>query len=96
MIEAARNHRSGWKVRIGIHMGDVIGGIAGTRNYLFDLWGDVVNTAARLQSVGVPMTVTVTNDNHPILPQWIQTTELGKVELKGKGVYSVATLRLKT
>jgi hypothetical protein len=42
------------------------------------------------------MTVTVTNDNHPILPQWIQTTELGKVELKGKGVYSVASLRLKT
>ncbi|MFZ9518926.1 MAG: adenylate/guanylate cyclase domain-containing protein [Silvanigrellaceae bacterium] len=94
MIEATRNHRSGWKVRIGIHVGDVIGGIAGTRNYLFDLWGDVVNTAARLQSVGAPMTVTVINDNQLPLPKWVQSEELGKVDLKGKGVYSVATLQM--
>ena len=48
-----------WQVRVGIHVGPVMAGVVGSRQYLYDLWGDTVNTAARVQSHGEPGTVTL-------------------------------------
>lgn len=93
MIEASRVHSAGWQVRVGINVGDVIGGIAGTRQYLFDLWGDTVNTAARLESAGLPMTVTMLADKVQQLPKNVRSYPLGEVELKGKGALKLVSLK---
>ncbi len=42
---------AGWEIRVGIHVGPVVAGVVGHRQYLFDIWGDTVNTAARLQTL---------------------------------------------
>ncbi len=50
MIETSRRLKPGWTIHVGIHNGPVIAGIMGRRQYLFDLWGDTVDTAARITS----------------------------------------------
>jgi adenylate cyclase len=51
-----------WNLRVGIHCGPVIAGMLGRRQYSFDLWGDTVNTAARMESNGVPGHITLSED----------------------------------
>jgi class 3 adenylate cyclase len=52
-------HPAGWQVRIGIHVGPVIAGVIGATQFQFDIWGDTVNLAARLQALAAPGGVVV-------------------------------------
>jgi CheY-like chemotaxis protein len=52
MLETVHRMPAGWDVRVGVHVGPVTAGVVGHRTYLFDLWGDTVNTAARVESHG--------------------------------------------
>ena len=52
MVEAARRNPAGWQIRLGIHVGSVVAGVIGRSKFSFDLWGDTVNTAARLSDLG--------------------------------------------
>lgn len=56
MIAAAASQPPYWNLRVGVHVGPVIGGIVGKRKYQFDVWGDTVNTAARMEQSGLPDT----------------------------------------
>ncbi len=62
MIEATRALPIGWDLRVGVHFGQVMAGVIGRRQYLFDLWGDTVNTAARMESHGLPGHITLSPD----------------------------------
>ena len=93
MIAAAQNLRSKWKVRIGIHIGPVIGGIVGHRQYLFDIWGDSVNTANRIESLGLPNTVTLSKEAWAKVSGKYSGESLGSVQVKGKGELEVIQIK---
>ena len=73
------------KIRIGMHTGTVVAGIVGKQKYSYDLWGDVVNTASRMESAGMPDKIHVTEAVKIRLSDDYIFDELGIIELKGKG-----------
>eukprot|EP00659_Diplonema_papillatum_P011681 gene11681-18010_t len=79
-------------MRIGINSGSVIGGIIGTRQFCFDLWGDTVNVAARMESTSRTGLVQVSDATHALLsPKTLETVdgiEHLKIQVKGKGFMS--------
>lgn len=85
MVNAAINHSAGWHVRVGVHLGPVVAGVMGKRNFVFDVWGDTVNVAARVAAEAEPDTVLVTGATWPVLSRACQGRALGLFDLKGKG-----------
>ena len=85
MLAAMRGMRAGWDLRIGIHVGPVTAGVVGHRTYLFDLWGDTVNTAARIESHGRNGAVNVSAAVWEKVAAHCVGRSVGRVDLKGKG-----------
>jgi adenylate cyclase len=85
MAEAAKAHEAGWQVRVGIHQGPVVAGVLGKKSFVFDLWGDTVNVAARAAAEAEPGAVVVTGALWPFLDGSCQGHSLGRIDLKGKG-----------
>jgi class 3 adenylate cyclase len=73
------------EMRYGIHAGPVVAGVIGKRKFSYDLWGDTVNTAARMESHGVPGRIQVTAAVREALADTYRFEERGPVEIKGKG-----------
>jgi class 3 adenylate cyclase len=71
--------------RIGIDTGPVVAGIIGEKRFLYDLWGDVVNTASRMESNGLPDTIQITERVYEKVKDQYKFQERGLVEIKGKG-----------
>ena len=84
MVAAAQTVRADWAVRIGIDFGPVSAGIMGKRQFQFDVWGDTVNTAARIEEYGRPGSVNVSGRAWLQLRNRAQGRSLGFVDLKGK------------
>lgn len=74
------------QMRFGIHTGSVVAGVIGKRKFSYDLWGDAVNTASRMESHGVPGRIHVTEDVYRRLESGYVLESRGPVEIKGKGV----------
>jgi class 3 adenylate cyclase len=85
MVKAAPELPPHWEVRVGIHVGPVMAGVVGRRQYLYDIWGDTVNTAARVQSHGDPGAVTLTREAWACVAERCRGTSRGAVPVKGKG-----------
>jgi class 3 adenylate cyclase len=85
MVDAAKSHEAGWQVRIGIHCGAVVAGVLGKKSFVFDLWGDTVNVAARVAAEAEPGSVVVTAAMWPFLSASGNGRALGAADLKGKG-----------
>jgi class 3 adenylate cyclase len=85
MIEIARSLPTRWNVRVGIHQGPVVAGVVGRRQYLFDLWGDTVNTASRVESHGAEGYVNVSATVWESIAQRYDGVSRGNVVVKGKG-----------
>jgi len=97
MIPLARQLPSNWQVRVGIHIGSVMAGVVGHRQYLFDIWGNTVNTAERIQSHGAVGAVNLSEDAWGWVKEQCIAESLGLVPVKGKGemnIYRVQTLRV--
>jgi len=72
-------------IRIGINTGPVVAGVIGTRKFVFDLWGDAVNTASRMESHGEPGRIQVTEATFQLLRERYEFAERGPIPVKGKG-----------
>jgi adenylate cyclase len=74
-----------WEIRIGIHSGDVYGGLIGKDYYQFDVFGDSINTAARMQQCSEPMRINVSSETYQLINKNFGTVEREAVMVKGKG-----------
>ncbi len=74
-----------WRMRIGLHSGPLTAGVIGKHKFAYDIWGDTVNIASRIQSVCPPNEVLVSADTADLLPERFRLTDQGEVELKGRG-----------
>jgi adenylate cyclase len=77
--------KSSLKLRIGINTGSVGAGVIGTRKFTYDLWGDTVNTASRMESLGVPGQIQVAPTTYEHLKDKYKFEERGVIDVKGKG-----------
>ncbi len=85
MVAATPALPPSWHVRVGVHVGPVIAGVIGRRQYLFDVWGDTVNTAARVESLGAPNAVNVSAAAWQHISHLCHSEAYGRVYVKGKG-----------
>ncbi len=85
VAEYNRIHNSCLSIRIGINTGAVVAGIIGTKKFIYDLWGDTVNTASRMESQGLPGCIQVTAQTYAILKDQYNFEYRGSVKIKGKG-----------
>jgi adenylate cyclase len=82
-----------WKIRIGIHSGKVIGGIVGIRKYIYDVFGDTINTTSRMESNSKPMGINVSESTYHLVKEKFQFTPRKPIEIKGKGVMKMYFLK---
>jgi guanylate cyclase len=76
-------------LRIGINSGPVVAGVIGRRKFSYDLWGDVVNTASRMESHGVPGEVQLTETTYELIADRFHCAARGSIEIRGKGALPV-------
>lgn len=82
-----------FSVRIGINSGPVVAGVIGTMKFIYDLWGDTVNVASRMESTGVPGAIQVTRAVYERLGGEYEFENRGPIAVKGKGEMNVWLLR---
>lgn len=80
-------------IRIGMHSGPSVAGVIGTKKFSYDVWGDSVNTAARMESHGIPGKIQVTQTTYNLLKNKFNFIERGEIYVKGKGLMKTYFLK---
>ncbi len=79
------NNELEWRLRVGIHTGRVIAGVVGTTKFAYDIWGDTVNTAARMESSGEAGKINISGETYNHIKDYFECEYRGKIKAKNKG-----------
>ena len=74
-----------WNMRAGIHSGEVVAGVVGKKKFTYDVWGDTVNTASRMESAGEAGRVNISASTYGLVKSRYKGEYRGKLDAKGKG-----------
>jgi adenylate cyclase len=92
MLDAARHmhdpNGACVSIRIGIATGPVVAGVVGTNKFFYDVWGDAVNVASRMESTGVPGRIHVSPETYALVSDQFAFESRGPIDVKGKGKMS--------
>lgn len=80
------NSQHKWEIRLGIHSGAVVGGVVGVEKYIYDVFGDTINTASRMEAHSEPMKINVSEVSYNLLKGKYIFKERSPLEVKGKGL----------
>ncbi len=97
-VNAERRHKglTEWPLRIGMHSGPVVAGVVGEKKFAYDIWGDTVNLASRMESNSVPGRINISGSTYAQVMDTIEAVPRGPIRVKGKGetqMYFVERLR---
>ena len=87
-----KQNKESWNVRIGIHSGPLIAGVIGSNKFAYDVWGDTVNIASRIESGGNVGKVNVSSQVYELIKNNFSCSFSGEVDAKGKGLLSIYTV----
>jgi ligand-binding sensor domain-containing protein/class 3 adenylate cyclase len=83
--ERASLNKPYFELRIGIHTGPVVAGVVGIKKFQYDIWGDTVNLAARMEQSGVPGKINISQHTYELVKEQFTCVHRGKIEAKNKG-----------
>ena len=84
--ERRNEGKKGFEIRIGVHSGPVVSGIVGNKKFAYDIWGDTVNIAARMESSGEAGKVNVSKSTYELVKKDFEINSRGKIQAKNKGL----------
>ncbi|MBE7411182.1 MAG: HAMP domain-containing protein [Leptospiraceae bacterium] len=90
------NEEPYWEMRLGIHTGQIMAGVIGRKKFAYDIWGDTVNTASRMESSGEPGKVNISETTYSYIKEFFECEYRGKIPAKNKapiGMYFVNRIK---
>ncbi len=82
----ATNSKYRWRLRVGIHSGKIVGGVVGTEKYIYDVFGDTINTASRMEVNSLPMKINISDTTFNLIKNRYKCTGREPLDVKGKGM----------
>lgn len=83
--QRGRDGKPAWRMRVGIHTGPVVSGVVGKRKFIYDVWGDTVNIAARMEQAGTADRINISCATRGLVHPFFQLEPRGPIAVKGRG-----------